>query len=278
LKHRCLKWVCMTHLDIWNTSYGQKKGRESNWQFDYRPLKVRNQPDFLMCRWRVTYCWKALDKGYNFALDLISIEGIHTKLWGPKVTRVPTLGILGLSGQNAIWMWASWRDTKYTIRGKVVASLKSGPWWILWVRICLWFILTPKMLQLCTNQLVVWFCVGPCEWLVACHSSYSHPGAPACPSTPKVLRTRECAPTFCFYIVFTLDSPLSLSRSLGACQKEVLAKEGGSLTSHNLGAGSNFMWDPTYTCKIHFKWYKPNWRLSKIVNYIYLFCRLANVA
>jgi hypothetical protein len=24
-----------------------------------------------MCRWRATYRWKALDKGYNFALDLI---------------------------------------------------------------------------------------------------------------------------------------------------------------------------------------------------------------
>ncbi len=30
LEHRCLKWACMTHLDIWNTSYGQKKGKESN--------------------------------------------------------------------------------------------------------------------------------------------------------------------------------------------------------------------------------------------------------
>jgi hypothetical protein len=31
LKCRCLKWAHMTHLDIWNTSYGQKKGWESNW-------------------------------------------------------------------------------------------------------------------------------------------------------------------------------------------------------------------------------------------------------
>jgi hypothetical protein len=31
LKLRCLKWACMTHLDIWNTSYDQKKGWESNW-------------------------------------------------------------------------------------------------------------------------------------------------------------------------------------------------------------------------------------------------------
>ncbi len=34
LKRRCLKRARVTHLDIWNTSYGQKKVRESNWQFD----------------------------------------------------------------------------------------------------------------------------------------------------------------------------------------------------------------------------------------------------
>jgi hypothetical protein len=79
-----------------NTSYGQKKGRESNWQFDFRPLKVRNQPNFFVCRWRVTYYWKAFDKGYNFDFHLISIEALHEKLWGPKVTGVLTLAILGL--------------------------------------------------------------------------------------------------------------------------------------------------------------------------------------
>jgi hypothetical protein len=30
LKRRCLKWARIAHLDIWNTSYRQKKGRESN--------------------------------------------------------------------------------------------------------------------------------------------------------------------------------------------------------------------------------------------------------
>jgi hypothetical protein len=54
LKFKCLNWVHMTNLDIWNTCYGQKKGRESNWQFDYRPLKVGNQPNFLACKWRAT--------------------------------------------------------------------------------------------------------------------------------------------------------------------------------------------------------------------------------
>jgi hypothetical protein len=71
LKHRCLKWARMTHLDIWNTSYGQKKGRKSNWQFDSRPLKVGNWPDFLAFRWRATCRWKDVDEGYNFGLDLV---------------------------------------------------------------------------------------------------------------------------------------------------------------------------------------------------------------
>ncbi len=30
-KCRCRKWACMNYLDIYNTSYGKKKGRESNW-------------------------------------------------------------------------------------------------------------------------------------------------------------------------------------------------------------------------------------------------------
>jgi hypothetical protein len=85
LKLRCLKLARITHLDFWNTSYGQKKGRGSNWQFDSRPLKVRNRPNLLACRWHATYRWKDLDEGYNFALDCISIRGMHEKLWAPKL-------------------------------------------------------------------------------------------------------------------------------------------------------------------------------------------------
>jgi hypothetical protein len=88
LERTCLKWACMIHLDIWNTSYGQKKRRKSNWQFDYRSLKVKNHPNFLACKWRATYRWKDLDEGYNFASDFISIGGLHVKLWAPKVVGV----------------------------------------------------------------------------------------------------------------------------------------------------------------------------------------------
>ncbi len=90
LELRCLKWARIAHLKIWNTSYGQKKGQESNCQFDSRPEKVENRADSLVCKWRATYYWKALDKGYNFALDHISIRCMLAKLWGSKVTGVPT--------------------------------------------------------------------------------------------------------------------------------------------------------------------------------------------
>jgi hypothetical protein len=71
------------------------KGRESNWQFDSRPLKVNNRPDFLACKWRVTYRWKDLDKGYNFASYFISIGGLDGKLWARKIKGAPSLGISG---------------------------------------------------------------------------------------------------------------------------------------------------------------------------------------
>ncbi len=44
-----------------------------------------------------TYRWKALDEGYNLASDLIPIRNLHTKLCGPKIMKVPTLGISRLA-------------------------------------------------------------------------------------------------------------------------------------------------------------------------------------
>jgi hypothetical protein len=112
----------MSHLDICNTSYVKKKGRESNWQFDSRPLKVRNRPDPGVCKWSATHRWKAFDEGYNFSSDLIVIKGLHRKLCALKVARVLIIG------QKAIQMWPPWKATIYTIWGKVVASPKSRPW------------------------------------------------------------------------------------------------------------------------------------------------------
>jgi len=96
LELRCLKWARIAHLDIWITSYGQKKCWESNYQFDSWPEKIKNRPNLLSFRQRVTYHWKALDKNYNFSLDRTSIRGLFAKLWGSKVAGVPAGAISGL--------------------------------------------------------------------------------------------------------------------------------------------------------------------------------------
>jgi hypothetical protein len=43
----------------------------------------------MVSRWCATYFWKAFDEGYNFALNLISIENLHKKLWASKVAGIP---------------------------------------------------------------------------------------------------------------------------------------------------------------------------------------------
>jgi len=100
LKCRCPKWPRMCHLNIYSPSYGQKKGQESNWQFDSRPLKVRNRPlpDVF---WRsATWSWKALEESYNFGLNLTPIGGWSREIWAPKIPgqfRDSSLGVLGKS-------------------------------------------------------------------------------------------------------------------------------------------------------------------------------------
>ncbi len=96
LKCRCRKWPCMNHLDICSTNYGKKKGRESNWHFDSRPLKVGNRPDPDVCRWSATHRWRALNESYKFTWDLIPIWGLSKELWTHKVPGVQTGTISGL--------------------------------------------------------------------------------------------------------------------------------------------------------------------------------------
>jgi hypothetical protein len=108
LKRRYWKCPHIGNSDICSSSYGQKKGRESNWQFDSRSLKVRNRP--LPDVWfeRATWRWKDLDKGYNFGLDLVAIQLRSRELWRFKVPGVPSGqfrdSISGVPGNCAIRM------------------------------------------------------------------------------------------------------------------------------------------------------------------------------
>jgi hypothetical protein len=143
LEPKCLKCLRMTHLSSWNISYGQKNGWESNYQFDFCPLKVGNCPNFIAFRWRTTYCWNFFDKGYNFALNLTSIGGLHIKLCTSKVVKVTIFEIsrLSLGSPGTKWNLGVIPMAKHKVFYKeVVAFSKSGPWWILWIRVCPWWV------------------------------------------------------------------------------------------------------------------------------------------
>ncbi len=88
-KRRYRKCLRIGNSDICSPSYGQKKGQESNWQFDSRPLKIRKRPLFDIRFGYATWRWKDLDKGYNFGLDLIAIQLCNRELWQFKVLGVP---------------------------------------------------------------------------------------------------------------------------------------------------------------------------------------------
>jgi hypothetical protein len=112
LKCRCLNWPRVGHLDICSPSYGRKKGRESNWQFDSRPLKVENRPLPDVCSGSATQRCKALKESYKFGSNLVPIRAQGEKLWFPKVPGVQTETVsrqfrdstLGVLGKRTIWM------------------------------------------------------------------------------------------------------------------------------------------------------------------------------
>jgi hypothetical protein len=119
LKFRYQKWPRIGHLDICNPRYGQNKGRESNWQFDSRTLKVANRPlPDLRIESAIRFS-KDLDEGYKFGSDLVAIRLGIRELWAPEVSGLhpgqfrDNFGTisgqfrdsnLGVRGKRAIWM------------------------------------------------------------------------------------------------------------------------------------------------------------------------------
>jgi hypothetical protein len=167
LKRKCLKWARIAHLDIWNTSYGQKKVRESNCQFDSWSQKVKNWPDLLSCRGRATYRWKSLDQSYNFAWDCIAIRGLLAKLWGSKVSGVPFGAISGFPlknpGKNSHLDVAFVESCRVYYKGEGGGFPQVQAVMSLVCPCCPWLVLAPRVLQLCTNHFV-WVVCRP-VWL-----------------------------------------------------------------------------------------------------------------
>jgi len=147
LKHRYRKWPCIGNSDICSPSYGQKKGQESNWQFDSRPLKVGNRPLPDVVLKITTRRWKALDESYNIDSRLVPIWVWGEELWPFKVLGVQPghFGTPFRESQQNMSFGCSLRDQPQRI-------LYGGRWWLppspgrgeSCVSQCPWQVPTPK--------------------------------------------------------------------------------------------------------------------------------------
>jgi hypothetical protein len=142
-----------------------KKKATNQSQIDCRPLKVRNHPKISVWRWVYSLChisleisWRGLQLCFKLHLNqrvsqtIITFQNVESLNF--KKIRTPKLTILI---QSDIWMQLLWLIVKNIIRGKVGSSPKSRSWWILWVRVCSWFVYAPAMFQPCTNQFIALF-------------------------------------------------------------------------------------------------------------------------
>jgi hypothetical protein len=149
--------------------------------------KIRDLTRFTSVQVMLIYCWKTIDEGYNFALNLIAIGGLHKKLCAFKVAGVPTMGIsrLPLGSPET----KSHLDVAPVERRKVYYKGEGGGFpqvravLSLLCLSCPWLVLAPKMLQLCTNHFVLVLCRS--VWVSeACHFFLVPFRSSSTPSTP----------------------------------------------------------------------------------------------
>jgi hypothetical protein len=116
----------MTHLDIYNTSYGKKKGRESNWQFDSRSQKVGNQPNPCACKWRATTLLESSQQELQLCFRPYPDQRSERGIIAPQSCESSNLSSFGTL------LWES-RDKKpfgCEPHGEVQSILYGGRWWL----------------------------------------------------------------------------------------------------------------------------------------------------
>jgi hypothetical protein len=165
-KLRYRKWPRIGHLDICRPSYGQKKGRESNWQFDSRPLKVRTPPLRDLRIESAIRRWKELNEGYKFGSNLVAIRPDSRELWAPKV---PWLHPGRFRDNFGTPTWESREKEPFgcSLGGASQRILYGGRWWlppspgrgVSCGPKCSWLVPTPKGVLEC--ELTTWVvCFG----------------------------------------------------------------------------------------------------------------------
>ncbi len=163
LKRTYRKWPRIGHLDICSPSYGQKKGQKLNWQFDSRPLKVKNRPLLDLRIESAIRRWKDLDEGYNFGLDLVAIKLCSRELWAPKVPGLHPRQFWDNFGTPT---WESREKEPFgcSLRNVAQRILYGGRWWlppspgrgVSCGPKCPWLVPTPKGVSKC-ELITLWF-------------------------------------------------------------------------------------------------------------------------
>jgi hypothetical protein len=75
-----------------------------------------------------------------------------------------------------------------------------------------------KVPQLHINQVVVWFVQVHANNELFIKLFSPHPGVPTHPSTPEVLRVKECTRTPFAFVFFTFGLAVESIKELGVCQ------------------------------------------------------------
>ncbi len=140
-----------------------------------------------MCKQHATYCWKAFDKGYNFASDLITIRGLQRKLGALKVVGVLDVAIsrlpLGNPGTKSHLDVTLVERCRVYYKGEGGSFLQVRAMVSLVCPSCPWLVLAPKVLQLCTNHFVLVLCKS--VWVgEACHFFLVPSQSSSMPSLP----------------------------------------------------------------------------------------------
>jgi hypothetical protein len=159
---------------------------------------------------------KSFWKGYNFALDLISIEGLHTKLWTPKIVGVSTLRIsrLWLGSPGTKWHLGAGPVAKHIIYYKGEGDGFPEIWAMVSfvspclpvVRPCSNYALINLLFSLCRSMWVIELLVNLLGPILELQHTLLPPKCYELKNTPQLLLLPMSSP---------LDSKLNPSRSLG---------------------------------------------------------------
>jgi hypothetical protein len=144
---------------------------------------------------------------------------------GPQSCGSLNYGNFGTPGTKWHLGAIPWPSINYIIRGKVVASPKSRPWWVLWVCVCPWLVRAPK----CYNYALTNLLFGLCRsmWVIdlLVNLPSPHPKALTRPFTLKVLWAKERTPIPSPFVVFTFGLTVESIKELGSassCQSCLL--------------------------------------------------------